>query len=156
MVRLWTIRVESSKHWHWVQFYAHAQRICPQTGNGLECGWRYARRRWAKEFEDFEKESVDSWHWVESRILTIEDVVGFFGSLLTEILNIAKCAARWVGSDCVVSIVRIMSLLVSKNWSQKLINAFVSEQQSPPVLCVCICICICLYLHLYIYCWDWF
>ena len=36
-----------------------------------------------------EKETVESWIWA------VEDVVGFFGSLLTEILNITRCAARW-------------------------------------------------------------
>ena len=63
------------------------------------------------EFKYFEKEAVESWHWtmqaeswvpaieleVESWILTIEDVVGFFGSLPTEILNITGCAARLWG-----------------------------------------------------------
>ena len=36
---------------------------------------------------------------------------------------------------------------MSKNWSQKLINAFVPEQQSPPAFvfaCICFCICICI------------
>ena len=69
----------------------------------------------------------------------IEDVVGFFGSLQTEILNITRCAARQDG----VSIVRIVSLLVLKNQSQKLIKPFIPEQQSLPVL----------YLHLYMYRW---
>ena len=47
-----------------------------------------------------------------------------------------------------ISYIRIMgmwhcvSLLVSKNWNQKLIQPFVPEQQSPPVLYLyCICIC---------------
>ena len=37
---------------------------------------------------------------------TVEDVVGIFGSLPTEILNTTRCTARWDG----VSIVRIVSL----------------------------------------------
>ena len=46
-----------------------------------------------------------------------------------------------------------VSLLVTKNRSQKLIKPFVPEQQSPPVFvpaCICICTRICLYcvLHL--------
>ena len=36
----------------------------------------------------------------------LKDVVGFFGSLPTENLDITRCAARWDG----VSIVRIVSL----------------------------------------------
>ena len=28
-----------------------------------EYGWRHVRKRWSWEFEDFEKESVESWHW---------------------------------------------------------------------------------------------
>ena len=30
---------------------------------GLECGWRHARKRWSREFEDFEKVSVEKWDW---------------------------------------------------------------------------------------------
>ena len=54
---------------------------------------------------------------------TVAAAVKIFGSLLTEILNITKCAVRW--DD--VSIVRIVSLPVSKNRSQKLIKPFVPE-----------------------------
>ena len=67
--------------------------------------------------------------------------VKIFGSLPTEILNTTRCAMRWDG-------VSIVSLLVLKNRNQKLINAFIPEQQSPPVfacfhlhLCICICKC---------------
>ena len=28
---------------------------------GLECVWRHARKTWSWEFEDFEKEAVESW-----------------------------------------------------------------------------------------------
>ena len=44
----------------------------PQTGNGLECGWRHAQKRWPENLEDFEKESnefrplcweVGVWPW---------------------------------------------------------------------------------------------
>ena len=44
-------------------------------------------------------------------------------------------------------LLRIVSLLVSQNWKQKLINAFVPEQQSPAwvfVLCG-------LYMYMYMY-----
>ena len=30
---------------------------------GMEYELRHARKRWSWEFEDFEKESVESWHW---------------------------------------------------------------------------------------------
>ena len=29
----------------------------------LKREWRYARKRWSWEIEDFEKESVESWLW---------------------------------------------------------------------------------------------
>ena len=31
----------------------------------LECEWRHARKRWSREFEDIEKESV--WSWLKAR-----------------------------------------------------------------------------------------
>ena len=53
------------------------------------------------------------------------------GSLLTEILDITKCASRWGG----VSIVRNVSLLVLL-WTEvkKLIDCSYLKQQSSPVL----------------------
>ena len=81
----------------------------------LECGWRHARKRWSWEFEDFEKEQLrldhgerelSFYHWGESWIWAVENVVRFFRSLPIEILNITRCTAR---SDR-VSIVRIVSL----------------------------------------------
>ena len=68
-------------------------------------------------------------HRVE--FLRLKDVVGFCRSLLT------RCTAR-VGGQ-IVWLVRIVSLspLVSKNRNQRLINAFVPKQQSPPVLHLC-------------------
>ena len=37
----------------------------PQRGNDLECGWRRAQKKWAKNLEDFEKDSVEvrTWCW---------------------------------------------------------------------------------------------
>ena len=79
---------------------------------GLECGWRHAEKRWSWVFEDFEKESVESWiwigwgfgHWVEE--LSFSDLYWQFDY---------------------ERLLRIVSLLVSKNRSQKLINTFVPE-----------------------------
>ena len=47
---------------------------------GQECGWRHARKRLSWEFEEFEKESVESWDWTmvaESWVSAIEARVGF-------------------------------------------------------------------------------
>ena len=57
-----------------------------------------------------------------------------FGSLPTEILTTTRCTVHWDG----VSIVRIVSLLESTNWSQKLINSSYLNNR----VCVCICICV--------------
>ena len=86
----------------------------PQRGNGVGCRWNHAQKRWSWEFEDFEKTSVKIGPLRrELRIRPrrvgfwpLKVVVGFFGSLPTEILNITRCAARWGG----VSIVRIVFL----------------------------------------------
>ena len=84
---------------------------------------------------------------VESWILTIEDVVGFFGSLPTEILDITRCAV--LGMVSVVWLRKTfnnyVSLLVSKNRTQKLIKLFVPEQQSPA------CVFVLYGLHMYTY-----
>ena len=39
--------------------------INPREEMGLECGWRYAQKRWAENLEDFEKDSVEVrlWCW---------------------------------------------------------------------------------------------
>ena len=31
----------------------------PQTGNGPECGWHHAQKRWVENLEDFEKDLVE-------------------------------------------------------------------------------------------------
>ena len=67
---------------------------------GLEYGWRHAQKRWSWEFEDFEKESVESWIWA------VEDVVGFFRNSTDSDLKNHKMR-RALG---MVSIVRILSL----------------------------------------------
>ena len=82
-------------HSRLVPFYARAERIWqstsviinPQTGNGLECGWRHAQTRWSWEFEDFEKTSVE--YSTVERVVgcsTVAVMVEFFGSRPAEIL----------------------------------------------------------------------
>ena len=110
---------------------------------GLECGWRHARKRWSWEFEDFEKESVGSWdwtmeaenwalcYWVESWIGVVEDVVRVLQISTDRDLNITRCAA-WLGSDSTgfaKTLKNCVSLLVSKNRSQKLIKPFVPNNR---------------------------
>ena len=113
---------------------------------GLECGWRYARKRWSWEFEDFEKESFKIGplrRELGIRPLRVEfwlskDVVEFCRSLLTEILNITRCAMHWWGQhskNCV-------SLLMSP-WTEvkKLINGLYLKQQSQPVFSIVYILC---------------
>ena len=66
------------------------------------------------------KSQLRGWIWA------VEDVVGIFGSLSIEILNITRCAARWVG----VSIVRIVSFSSSRRTEVRINKPFVPEQQS--------------------------
>ena len=78
----------------------------------LECGWRHVRKRWSWEFEDFEKEAVEGWHWTMqadswvlchwSRKLSFLPLrrrrLSFSGldrRRWIETLNITRCAARW-------------------------------------------------------------
>ena len=66
----------------------------------------------------------ESWgfgHWVEKLR---------FSDLYRQILDITRCTARWWGSDSMVSIVRIVSLLVSNNQRQEVNKPFVPEQES--------------------------
>ena len=116
---------------------------------GLECGWCHAGKRWSWEFKDFEKESVEIGperqrfdvmplsHRVE--IGTIEmrvgfwplkDIVRFFRSPLTKILNITRCAVRGGGVNIVwlaKTFKNYVSHHVTMDRSQKLIIPFVSE-----------------------------
>ena len=99
--------------------------INSQAGMRLECGWHHAQKRWSWEFEDFEKSHLRLDHGGrelsfchggrelsfchggrELSSLPLRHVVGIFGSLPTEILNITRCAVHWDA----VSIVRIVSL----------------------------------------------
>ena len=91
---------------HLVQFYACAQRIWqspfviinPYTGNGAWVWMTSCQKRWSREVENFEKESVEIGP-LRQRVgfWPLKDVVGFFGSLPTEILDITRCAAHWGG-----------------------------------------------------------
>ena len=73
-----------------------------------------------------------SWDWtIEARvgysavgswILTIEDIVGFFGSLPTEILNITRCATCWNGQQ---RLLRIVSLFLCHHGPKSGINKHV-------------------------------
>ena len=107
---------------------------------GLECGCHHSQKRWSREFEDFERETVGfeplklrSWDWTtEARVgfWPLKDVLVFFRSLPTEIFDITRYTARWGG----VSIVWLaktfknwVSLLVSKNRIKKLKKPYVPE-----------------------------
>ena len=146
----------------------------------LECEYHHARKRWSWEFEDFEKHS--SWE------LTVDDVGRQLGCLpLRQTVEVGIRPWWWevgvwpwcweveielrfkIPRDVTnvwggVSIVwykrllRIVSLLMSKKWGQKLIiNAFVSEQRSPPVLYLpVICISLYLCLHMHMNCCYWY
>ena len=78
---------------------------------------------------------------------TIATAVKIFGSLPKEIINPTRCTAHGDG----VSKVRIVSLSSCRRTKvKKLINAFVSEQQSPPVFAYA---CLSLYLNLHMDHW---
>ena len=109
---------------------------------GLECGWRHARKRWSREFEDFEKESVEIGPLRQElgiRPLRVEfwplkDVVEIYGSLPTGILNITS----WGG----VSIERIVSFSSCRHeprstWNNRVRLCFV-------------------FVYVYVYSCDWY
>ena len=139
MVGLWNIRLLAQVNSHWVQFTLvrkgydnHHCHNKPQTGN--EAGvwmtscpeemvlriwgfWKRVSWRLTLDYASRQLSFCLFGHRVE--FSTVAAVVKIFRSLPTEILTITRCAVRGDG----VSIVRIVSLLlVSKNWSQKLIN----------------------------------
>ena len=81
---------------------------------------------------------ADSWSWVP-----------------TMVLRNWYCAERWsvVCIGWCERLLRIVCLFMSKNWSQKLLNAFVLEQWSHLCIWVCLlCFCI-LYIYYYYYYW---
>ena len=128
--------------------------IKPRQEVRLECGWRHARNRWSWEFEDFEKESVKK--------LRLDDGSRELSSCCWDIyLDLGHWRCSWVffiftdrdlkhrKMCCVfgmISIVRIVSFLVLKNWSQELINRSYLKQHSPSVFAFA-------FVYVLYYCW---
>ena len=112
-------------HRHWVQFTlacrGYEKHNChnkPQIGNGLECEWRHAQKRWAENLEILKQRSVEfycrpvelgtrlgsvqlgvdfghvkSWSLVKAMVLRSWSLImEFCGSLLTESLKTTRCA----------------------------------------------------------------
>ena len=132
LVGLWTIWLLVSVHRHWVQLTlarkGYDNHNCynkPQIGNGLECEWFHAQKRWSREFEDFE---IESW---ELTLGHVGDswVVCYWGRQFK------------LGSDH--DAVKLGPTMMVR--SQKLINAFVPEQRSR------LCIWVCLLCFLFVY-----
>ena len=128
---------------------------CPfPTTITITCGWRYAWKRWSWEFE---KEAVGSWdwtielrqfsscHWGESWILTVKKCSWDFRISTDRIFKHHKMRRAFVGSDSIVSRVRIVSHPSCRRTEvKKLIKPFVPET----IESACIWICV---LHLYRY-----
>ena len=132
LVGLWTIRVKSSV----LRSHAKDMTITRQE-MGLECGWCHARKRWSWEYEDFEKRVVklilDHGGW-EVEFRPLEQRVEFFGSLPAEMnwdLKHHEMCQKLRGGVNIVWLQKTfkncVSLLVSKNRSQKLIKTLVPE-----------------------------
>ena len=109
----------------------------------LECGWRHVQKRWAENLRILKKRQLKvdigpcrqivefSAIGAESWGSTVAAAVKFFGSRPAKINWDLKHHKLHVGE---VSIVKnCASLLVLKNWNQKLIKPFRPEQQSPPI-----------------------
>ena len=134
-----------------MQFYARAKRIWqsqfvimnPQTEKGAgvwmtSCLWEMVLRIWG-----FYKTS-----W----ILSFEICSWVFGSLETDVLNIARCAVRWGGA----SIGSIVSLSSCNYGPKPEINKpFVPKTTESTCICICITVVtdidklynLCLYLY---------
>ena len=140
---------------------------------GLECGWRHAQKRCPENLEDFQKDSVEfrPWCWegeigpcrqtFESLPLGHGELSSLPFRLVVEVLQIStdrdlehyKMCRVFVGSDSMVSIVRIVSQSLCRITEvKKLINAFVPEQQSPPAFVLTFVFCIWLYLNMLCIC----
>ena len=104
---------------------------------GQECGWRHAQKRWSWEFEDFEKESVESWDWT----VEAESGISAIGAESWDLyrwgmeLDLGRWRCSWVFGSLPTEILNI-TLLVSKNKSQKLIKPFVPETTESACICV--------------------
>ena len=98
----------------------------------LERGWRHAQKRWPWEFEDFEKESVESWYWtMEADSWVLCHWVGSWVFRIStgsdELRSKTPRNVPNVGSGVYIvwwqkTFKNCVFLLVSKNRSQKLIN----------------------------------
>ena len=112
---------------------------------GLEWRWHHAWKRWSWEYEDFEKRV--NWDWtIEARVefWPLKDVVEFCRSLLTEILDIARCATCWGG----VSIVWLVKTF--KNCVSLLLFPWIEEETKKPfVPGMTESAYFCLYLYMY-------
>ena len=109
--------------------------INPQTGNGAGV----CMRRWSREFEDFEKESVDSWDLtieVESWSLAVERCSWVFRISTDRGLKHHKMHCAWVGSDSMVSITRIVSLPSCRRTEVR--NESTVRIWNDRVACICI------------------
>ena len=104
----------------------------PQTGNGAgmwmtSCPEEMVLRIWG-----FWKRVIWELNF-DQEGRQVSRRVEFFGSLPTEILNTTRCAGGGVSIVWLQKTFKnFVSLLVSKNRSQKFIKPFVPEQQCPP------------------------
>ena len=104
--------------------------------------WHHAQKWWSRESRGFWKDSL-------IEFLLLKRAAGFFGSeeqiiflgldrqRWIEILT-TRCTARWRWDQHRIVSIGFYHLCLSphvaKDWSQKLINPFVSKRQSLPVL----------------------
>ena len=117
--------------------------VNPRQEIGLEEDDVMSRRDGLRIWKIFEKDSVEfrPWCWgFGDRPGSWEIEIG-----PRDVLNVGGIVSiLWYER-----LLWIVSLLVSKNWSQEVNKTFVSEQQSSPLFCIS------LYLHLYMYCYYW-
>ena len=139
-------------HRHLVQSYARAERIWQspfviinsQTGNGTRVWMTSCQKTWSWEFEDFEKTVVEIRPLWRAVVFSTVEACGWVFRISTgrdefEILNITRCAERGGGVSIVwlaKTFKNCVSLLVSKNRSQKLINPLVSETKKSARICI--------------------
>ena len=93
---------------------------------GLECGWRHARKRWSRGFEDFEKRQLRLDNWGERWILTAERCSWVFRISTDRDLKNHKMHRAWEWGQDSKNCVSLLSR-VTIDRSQELINAFVPE-----------------------------
>ena len=108
------------------------------------------------------KHAIEGWHWimqadswVSAIQLRLEDVVGFFRYLPTGILDITGCAARLWGREYGQRSKNCVSLLMSKNRSQKLINVRTWTTESALVLACVLYLYLTMVVYVLFYGCDW-